>query len=121
LGAGPDVSTFGRLVSDGTPTVTLHVVVEGIQRGEINFSVVQAEGKGKQAEAIHVQRFDTSTFDIVAPANFERKLVVSAHAIGGDGTPDEKGKVTVAKAPISIGSEDQTITLSAPVLSPGME
>jgi len=114
LAAGP--STFSQVITEGTPTVTLHVVVQGIERGQIDFSIVEGDGKDGQARAIHVQQFEKSTFDIVAPANFEGKLIASAVAVGEDGLPADKGAVAVVKEPLVIGGQDQTVTLTKPVL-----
>jgi hypothetical protein len=104
--------TFDRYLSPGAPTVVLHVVVQGIDRGQIDFTSFESGQPGKgPAEIVHCQRFETSTFDIVVPAGFERELFVSASTIGEDGAPSDKGEVVSTEKPVVSGSEDLTITL----------
>lgn len=112
----PPGATFEQVLATGAPSVTLHIVVEGLSRGQIDFSTFEGDGKNGRARSVHVQRFETSTFDVVAPANFERKLVVSAVPVGEGGLLGDDGAAAVANGEVVIGAEDQTITLAKPVL-----
>ncbi|MFH1464023.1 MAG: hypothetical protein ABIO70_06540 [Pseudomonadota bacterium] len=108
----PSGYSFARYLDPGAPTVTIHVAINGVEAGQIDFTAFEGDALGEgRAEAIHIQHFATSTFDVTAPADFGRKLFVSACTLDEEGRPNPDGAKASAKAPLVLGSEDVSITL----------
>ncbi|MFH1466523.1 MAG: hypothetical protein ABIO70_19215 [Pseudomonadota bacterium] len=116
-GAGnpPDLGSvaFGRFLTPGAPSVTIHVVAEGIETGQIDFTAFEGDQPGAgQAEVVHAQRFEGGSLDVTAPADFPRKLFVTATSVDQDGRPVTPGVTASLRETLVIGSEDQSITLT---------
>jgi hypothetical protein len=109
----PGKATFDRFITPGADVVTIHVVVTGIEVGQIDFTAFEGDTPTGSAEVVHAQSFKGGKVDVTAPAGYPRKLIVSATSFDSEGrlSPDGATAALRDMKALVIGTEDQTITL----------